>query len=240
MFHANQGLLLLLAGVIVSLVGGIIPIVGWFLIAPLGSIFILVLFIMGLVNALQGENETTTSYWQIWSDQSRRGSSYGKSTRQLNRRWAYSKHPIKKATKDYHNNLSYRNSPTRTQHYQDNRRKFVATKVINAGIEKLTDGKINIDTNTGETTIKSEDGDGSVRAGSNVKIPSDFPSDIVPIFSGATVVSSVETPRTVANYTQLACQSRVIIKKLSISIRTYSTTTAGLFRWPIAPTAWLY
>lgn len=55
MFHANQGLLLLLAGVIVSLVGGIIPIVGWFLIAPLGSIFILVLFIMGLVNALQGK-----------------------------------------------------------------------------------------------------------------------------------------------------------------------------------------
>lgn len=32
--------------------------------------------------------------------------------------------------------------------------KFVATKVINAGIEKLTDGKVNIDTNTGETTIK--------------------------------------------------------------------------------------
>lgn len=73
--------------------------------------------------------------------------------------------------------------------------KFVATKVINAGIEKLTDGKVNIDTNTGETTIKSEDGDGSVRVGSNVKIPSDFPSDIVPIFSGATVVSSVETPQ---------------------------------------------
>lgn len=55
MFHANQGLLLLIAGVIVGAVGGIIPFIGWFIIAPLGSIFILVLFIMGLVNALQGQ-----------------------------------------------------------------------------------------------------------------------------------------------------------------------------------------
>lgn len=73
--------------------------------------------------------------------------------------------------------------------------KFITTKVIETGIEKLTDGKVNIDTSTGETTIKSEDGESSAQVGSNVKIPSDFPSDIVPIFSGATVVSSIETPQ---------------------------------------------
>ncbi len=54
MFHANQGLLLLLAGIVVGTVGSIIPILGWFIIAPIGGIFTLVLFIMGLVGALQG------------------------------------------------------------------------------------------------------------------------------------------------------------------------------------------
>ena len=55
MFHANQGLLLLLAGIIVSVVGSVIPVLGWFVIAPIGGIFILVLFILGLINALQGK-----------------------------------------------------------------------------------------------------------------------------------------------------------------------------------------
>lgn len=55
MFHANQGLLLLIAGIIVSVAGSVIPILGWFIVLPLGSIFILVLFIMGLINALNGK-----------------------------------------------------------------------------------------------------------------------------------------------------------------------------------------
>jgi len=54
MFHANQGLLLLLAAVAVNIVGWAIPVLGWFLILPIGSIFILVLFIMGILNALNG------------------------------------------------------------------------------------------------------------------------------------------------------------------------------------------
>jgi uncharacterized membrane protein len=55
MFHANQGLLVLLAGVIVSVVGSIIPLLGWFLILPFGSIFVFVLWIMGIINAAKGE-----------------------------------------------------------------------------------------------------------------------------------------------------------------------------------------
>jgi len=51
-FHANQGLVLLITGVVVSTVGGIIPIIGWFIILPLGSLFTLVLAIIGIVNAL--------------------------------------------------------------------------------------------------------------------------------------------------------------------------------------------
>lgn len=57
MFHANQGLLLLIAGVAVQLIGWIIPFIGWFLILPLGGIFVFVLFIMGLVNALNGNKK---------------------------------------------------------------------------------------------------------------------------------------------------------------------------------------
>ena len=53
-FHANQGLVLLLAGIIVSIAGSIIPILGWFLILPIGGIFIAVFGIMGMINAWKG------------------------------------------------------------------------------------------------------------------------------------------------------------------------------------------
>lgn len=52
-FHANQGLVLLLFGIALSIVA-VIPILGW-IIAIVGSIASLVFFIMGLVNALQGK-----------------------------------------------------------------------------------------------------------------------------------------------------------------------------------------
>jgi uncharacterized membrane protein len=55
MYHANQGLLLALTTAAVNLVGGIIPILGWFIILPLGNLFCLVLFIMGLINSSKGE-----------------------------------------------------------------------------------------------------------------------------------------------------------------------------------------
>lgn len=54
-FHANQQLMLLIAAVVVNVVGGIIPIIGWFIILPLGSIFLIVVAIMGIINAAKGE-----------------------------------------------------------------------------------------------------------------------------------------------------------------------------------------
>jgi len=53
-FHANQQLNLLIAAVVVNIVGGIIPFIGWFLILPLGTIFIIVVAIMGIINASKG------------------------------------------------------------------------------------------------------------------------------------------------------------------------------------------
>ncbi|HRZ95476.1 MAG TPA: hypothetical protein P5262_02830 [Candidatus Moranbacteria bacterium] len=54
-FHANQQLLLLIAAVIVNILGGAIPILGWFIILPLGCIFLLVMAIMGIISAAKGE-----------------------------------------------------------------------------------------------------------------------------------------------------------------------------------------
>jgi len=53
-FHANQGLLLLLLSVAVGIVGSIIPFIGWFLILPVGGIFVFVLAIIGIMNAYMG------------------------------------------------------------------------------------------------------------------------------------------------------------------------------------------
>ncbi len=52
-FHAKQGLALLIAWVAIGIIA-IIPILGWF-ISIVGSIILLVLFIIGLVNALSGQ-----------------------------------------------------------------------------------------------------------------------------------------------------------------------------------------
>ncbi len=54
-FHANQGLTLFLAAMAVSIVGSIIPILGWFLILPVGCIVIAVLGIIGIINAFGGK-----------------------------------------------------------------------------------------------------------------------------------------------------------------------------------------
>jgi uncharacterized membrane protein len=52
-FHAKQGLVLLVAWVIIGAVS-IIPILGW-IIGILGSIFLFACFIIGILNALTGE-----------------------------------------------------------------------------------------------------------------------------------------------------------------------------------------
>ena len=54
-FHANQGLSLLLMTIAVSIIGGMIPFIGWFLILPLGGLFSFILFVMGVVNAFGGK-----------------------------------------------------------------------------------------------------------------------------------------------------------------------------------------
>lgn len=54
-FHANQQLNLLLAAIAVNIVGSIIPFLGWFIILPLGSIALIILAIMGIINAVKGE-----------------------------------------------------------------------------------------------------------------------------------------------------------------------------------------
>ncbi|MEI7025819.1 hypothetical protein [Paenibacillus sp. y28] len=55
MYHANQGLVLFLAGVIVNILGWVIPFLGPLLILPLGSLAVLALAIIGIINAAKGE-----------------------------------------------------------------------------------------------------------------------------------------------------------------------------------------
>ncbi len=52
-FHAKQGLILLIAWIVIGVVS-VIPVLGW-IIGILGSIFLFVLFIVGLVNSLSGQ-----------------------------------------------------------------------------------------------------------------------------------------------------------------------------------------
>ncbi len=57
-FHSKQGIVLFLYWIAVAIIGGAIPILGWFIIAPVGSIILLIVAIMGIVKALGGE------YWK--------------------------------------------------------------------------------------------------------------------------------------------------------------------------------
>jgi uncharacterized membrane protein len=54
-FHANQQLNLFLAAIAVNIIGSIIPVIGWFIILPLGSIALIIFAIMGIVNGAKGE-----------------------------------------------------------------------------------------------------------------------------------------------------------------------------------------
>lgn len=54
-FHVKQGIVLLIASIVINVVGVIIPFIGWFIILPLGGLFILVLWIIGLINAGSGK-----------------------------------------------------------------------------------------------------------------------------------------------------------------------------------------
>lgn len=56
-FHANQGLNLLLLSIGVSIIGSIIPIIGWFIILPVGGILCLILAIIGIISAINGQTK---------------------------------------------------------------------------------------------------------------------------------------------------------------------------------------
>lgn len=56
-FHANQQVVLLISWIIVNVVGTLIPVLGWFIILPIGSLILLVLAIIGLINAAKGQQK---------------------------------------------------------------------------------------------------------------------------------------------------------------------------------------
>ena len=58
-FHVKQGIMLAIFSVALSIVGGIIPFIGWFVLLPVGMVFALVLMIMGIINSAQGK------YWTM-------------------------------------------------------------------------------------------------------------------------------------------------------------------------------
>lgn len=53
-YHGKQGLALFVAGLVVGAVSAL-PVIGWFVVAPIGGILLFILFIMGLINALGGK-----------------------------------------------------------------------------------------------------------------------------------------------------------------------------------------
>jgi uncharacterized membrane protein len=52
--HAKQGLVLFVLEVLVVIFGGL-PVLGWFLILPLGSLLCVILAVLGIIHALQGD-----------------------------------------------------------------------------------------------------------------------------------------------------------------------------------------
>lgn len=55
MFHANQHVSLLIFAIVVQIVGTFIPIIGWFIVLPIGTLASIVIAIIGAVRAANGE-----------------------------------------------------------------------------------------------------------------------------------------------------------------------------------------
>ncbi|HEY8911255.1 MAG TPA: hypothetical protein VIM51_13400 [Desulfosporosinus sp.] len=55
MYHANQGLILFLAALIINVVGTIIPIIGWLIVIPLGNLAVVIWAILGIIKAAGGK-----------------------------------------------------------------------------------------------------------------------------------------------------------------------------------------
>lgn len=57
MYHANQGLLLFILAIGVNVIGTVIPVLGWFILGPLGNLLVIGLAILGIINAANGEQK---------------------------------------------------------------------------------------------------------------------------------------------------------------------------------------
>jgi len=55
-YHGKQGLVLFIFSLIIGVASNI-PAIGWFLIAPIGGVMTLILFIIGIMNALGGKKQ---------------------------------------------------------------------------------------------------------------------------------------------------------------------------------------
>lgn len=64
-FHTNQGLNLLLLGIAVSVIGTVIPFIGWLIILPLGTILVMILGIMGIINAINDKQKELPLIGQV-------------------------------------------------------------------------------------------------------------------------------------------------------------------------------
>jgi len=53
-FHVNQGIVLTILVAAVTILGSVIPFLGWFIILPIGGIFCCVLAVIGIINAAKG------------------------------------------------------------------------------------------------------------------------------------------------------------------------------------------
>jgi len=56
-FHVKQSLVLAIASLIINVVGSIVPVLGWFIIIPIGNLIVFVFFIIGLIKAINGEEK---------------------------------------------------------------------------------------------------------------------------------------------------------------------------------------
>jgi len=59
LFHGKQGLILWIAMIFVSFLGFAIPVVGWFVIGPIGGLLLFIRAVIGMVKSLSGE------YWKM-------------------------------------------------------------------------------------------------------------------------------------------------------------------------------
>jgi len=53
-FHVKQAIVLAITSIGVSVFGAAIPFIGWFIILPIGSLAVLVLWVIGVLNAVNG------------------------------------------------------------------------------------------------------------------------------------------------------------------------------------------